>query len=111
MLGHSHEPRHRALNRTTSKQLQNYMNSGAAGRFENLIWCVEIVDGVGQVAAWHRPGGPRSNTAPERHTYTPDVFQNAGWLVPSRAAVPLPVVGSTAGNWLMPVLHAALSAA
>ena len=46
VLGHSHEPRHRALNRTTSKQLQNYMNSGAAGRFENLIWCVEIVDGV-----------------------------------------------------------------
>ena len=68
VLGHSHEPRHRAWNPAKSKQADRYLNTGSAGRFGNLIWCLEIVDGVPQVVAWHRPGGPASSEVPERRT-------------------------------------------
>ncbi len=60
LLGHSHEPRHRAWNPATDTQSDRYLNCGSAGRFQNLIWCTEIIDGVPQIAAWHRPGGPES---------------------------------------------------
>lgn len=108
VLGHSHEPRHQSWNPATSKQANYYLNSGAAGRFQNLIWCVEIIDGVPQVAAWHRPGGPKSSTAPERHTYTPDVAGSVGRLIPSDQHVPLPTLEEKA-SWLEPVLHMMMS--
>ena len=59
LLGHSHEPRHHSWNPATDTQSDRYLNCGSAGRFQNLIWCTEIIDGVPQIAAWHRPGGPR----------------------------------------------------
>jgi hypothetical protein len=105
VLGHSHEPRHRSWNPATSKQVDHYLNGGAAGRFENLIWCLEIVDGVPQVVAWHRPGGPRSNAEPERRTYTPTVSGRAGLLVPSSRHVPLPSLEKTRSRWLEPILN------
>lgn len=33
-----------------------YMNSGSAGRFENLIWCVEIEDKAASVYSWTNSG-------------------------------------------------------
>jgi hypothetical protein len=38
-----------------------YLNSGAAGRFEGLLWGVELRDGQAQVISWHAdpfPEGP-----------------------------------------------------
>jgi hypothetical protein len=111
LLGHSHEPRHRAWNPAESGQADHYLNSGAAGRFENLIWCVEIIDGVPQVVGWHRPGGPASGEAPERRTYTPHVAGAAGELIASDEHVPIPPVveEEEPARWLEPVLHVMMS--
>lgn len=59
VLGHSHEPR---LNAGIPGHddphsvgiARNYVNSAAAGRFENLVWGVEIVEGVETLVSWHR---------------------------------------------------------
>ena len=117
VLGHSHEPRHRAVTSHgdgTTGIAEQYLNCGAAGRFENLIWCVEIIDGVPQVVAWHRPKGPMSGTTPERRTYTPDVAKPIGLLIPSDQHVPLPPleeepVEEEKVSWLEPVLHVMMS--
>jgi hypothetical protein len=111
VVGHSHEPRHLPLNPTTSKQVECYLNSGAAGRFENLIWGLEILDGVPQVVAWHRPGGPRSGASPERRAYTPDVEGGRGLLVPSDAHVPLSTAVAGARSWIGAVLHMSMATA
>jgi hypothetical protein len=79
ICGHTHEPRDRArftnlMARTF--QLTNipvppsyrppgtndvnlatrYMNTGSAGRFENLIWCIEIEGDTAQVNSWSNSG-------------------------------------------------------
>ena len=111
LLGHSHEPRHKACHPAEDEQADHYLNSGAAGRFENLIWCVEIIDGVPQVVGWHRPGGPASGEAPERRTYTPHVAGSAGELIASDEHVPIPPVveEEEPARWLEPVLHVMMS--
>ena len=109
VLGHSHEPRHRSWDPDGSEQADHYLNSGAAGRFENLIWGVEIIDGVAQVIAWHRPGGPDSDELPERRTYAPGVDGEGGTLIASEEHVPLPPLEEEEKKrrtWLEPVLHA-----
>jgi hypothetical protein len=114
LLGHSHEPRHRSWNPATSTQSDRYLNSGSAGRFENLIWCTEIIDGVPQVAAWHRPGGPQSDDAPERRTYTPGVAGATGTLTASDAHVPVPALDEAEEQrrtWLAPVLRVMMAQA
>ena len=109
VLGHSHEPRHKSSIPETSQQADRYLNSGAAGRFENLIWCLEIIDGVPQVVAWHRPGGPNSDEVPERRTYLPSVVGKVGQLVASDEHVPLPPVEEEKTRWFEPVLHMMMS--
>ena len=58
VLGHSHEPRINAGRPATADSpaavATNYLNSAAAGRFQNLIWGIEIVDGEAKVISWHR---------------------------------------------------------
>lgn len=58
LLGHSHEPRINAGKRSTLGQpvprAATYLNSAAAGRFENLVWGIEIDDGVARVISWNR---------------------------------------------------------
>ncbi len=102
VLGHSHEVRHSTLS-GAGEPLLGYLNSGAAGRFENLLWGVEIVDGAAQVVAWHRPGGPRSGDAPQRYVYQPTLIGGVQFLAPSASAVPLPA--TPAPHWLEAVLH------
>jgi UDP-2,3-diacylglucosamine pyrophosphatase LpxH len=64
LLGHSHEPRIRAGGRlqTTGglprvETVSGYVNSAAAGRFDNLIWGIEIDNGVPTVVSWSRDAG------------------------------------------------------
>ncbi len=73
VLGHSHEVRFRpaftaALGREGGRY-DGYFNTGAAGRFENLIWGLEIDDGTPQLISWSRPDGPKSGAAPERRVW------------------------------------------
>jgi hypothetical protein len=112
LLGHSHEPRHRPWNPATSTQSDRYLNSGSAGRFQNLVWCTEIIDGVPQIAAWHRPGGPESNDAAERRTYAPGVAGTSGTLTASDAHVPVPALEEAERrSWLAPVLSVTMPSA
>ncbi len=62
LLGHSHEPRLRAAKPSFLPVIPPdrpdcYMNSAAAGRFENLIWGIEIDDGVATMISWSRDDG------------------------------------------------------
>ncbi|NVK64135.1 MAG: metallophosphoesterase [Flavobacteriales bacterium] len=54
VLGHTHEPRQNALRRDGDvlKPCNHYLNSGSAGRFENLIWCVEIRGDKDYIVSW-----------------------------------------------------------
>ncbi|MEQ1568201.1 MAG: hypothetical protein ABMA64_21350 [Myxococcota bacterium] len=44
VLGHTHEPRYRSADR--------YVNGGAVGRYQDLLWLVEIEAGRPQLVAW-----------------------------------------------------------
>lgn len=66
-LGHTHEPRmnavqvHNVFPAIETEQIGFYLNSGSAGRFQNLIWGLEIVEGAPTLISWHRgeDGEPR----------------------------------------------------
>jgi hypothetical protein len=62
-LGHSHEPRLRAGKPAaiggTAARAGNYLNSAAAGRFENLVWGIEYDDGTATLVSWSRDGDGR----------------------------------------------------
>lgn len=55
ILGHTHEPRHNAVD-ADGVDWPAYMNSGSAGRFHNLIWCVEITPEGEQIVSWSQVG-------------------------------------------------------
>lgn len=60
VLGHTHEPRYGALD-ASGVPCEWYLNSGAAGRFEGLLWAVELSGGEARVVSWHPdpfPDGP-----------------------------------------------------
>ena len=57
IVGHSHEPRQNAINAKTGRPAKHYLNSGSAGRYENLIWCVEIEDDEDRIVSWSRING------------------------------------------------------
>ncbi|MPM31397.1 hypothetical protein SDC9_77952 [bioreactor metagenome] len=52
ILGHSHEPRLNALNEHNRPE-RHYANCGTEGRFENLIWCIEVEGDDMRVVSWH----------------------------------------------------------
>ena len=49
---------------TRAESFPQYCNSGSAGRFEKLIWGIEIEDGKAQVISWYN-----NNGKVERHVY------------------------------------------
>ncbi|NOY24430.1 MAG: hypothetical protein GXP62_01020 [Oligoflexia bacterium] len=58
VLGHTHEPRlftAPTAGESDERACPWYINSGSAGRFENLIWAVEIDDGKPRLVSWSRP--------------------------------------------------------
>lgn len=61
ILGHTHEVRMDSVDPNQGDAFPWYLNTGSAGRFENLIWGVEIEDGVASLVSWSRkslPEGP-----------------------------------------------------
>jgi len=66
ICGHSHEPRDHAQFLNSQARLSpgtkdpniftRYMNTGSAGRFENLIWCIEITGSTAHVYSWSNAG-------------------------------------------------------
>ncbi|TAN60612.1 hypothetical protein EPN18_08180 [bacterium] len=68
VLGHSHEVRAKPL--YNNENYKWYYNTGSAGRFENLIWGLEIVNGVATVISWSFPR--LYSGEPERRVYGPD---------------------------------------
>jgi hypothetical protein len=58
VLGHSHEVRFEPVFEVSGEvpyqKFSHYFNTGAAGRFENLIWGLEIVEGQPKMVSWHR---------------------------------------------------------
>ena len=69
VLGHSHEARRDSYSIERGDNWSGYFNSGAAGRFENLVWAVEIVGGVAHLVSWSQEelGG-----SPVRREWTTD---------------------------------------
>lgn len=57
ILGHTHEPRKNSINPNTNAACTYYMNSGSAGRYENLIWCVEVLPTSERICSWSRVDG------------------------------------------------------
>ncbi len=89
ILGHSHEPR---INAGTKRdvnsevaQRTNYINSAAAGRFENLIWGVEIIQGTPNIISWHRD----LDSGEIKRTVWKDVVENNAVVLLPSFAVPL----------------------
>jgi hypothetical protein len=68
IIGHTHEPRQNAVFPTDPGEAEPweqpdthegwyYLNCGSAGRYENLIWCVEIRGGDDRICSWSRVDG------------------------------------------------------
>lgn len=85
LLGHSHEPRIRAGRANAfphvPAQAGNYLNSAAAGRFENLVWGIEIVNGVSTVVSWSREGSEIV-----RNVWTDDEIPGLRYLMATEAS-------------------------
>lgn len=78
VLGHSHEVRFNPMHHEIKMNnllpeiykdpFTYYFNCGSAGRFENLIWALEIEDNVPRLVSWSFKEGPNGTTA-QRHLY------------------------------------------
>lgn len=71
VLGHSHEVRFNPYSQAAGEPFANYINTATAGRFENLMWAVEIVDGEATLVSWSREEPPFGPAA--RRSWTSDV--------------------------------------
>jgi hypothetical protein len=66
ICGHSHEPRDHSRFLNSKAMLPpdtkdpniftRYMNTGSAGRFENPIWCIEVIGSTAHVYSWSNSG-------------------------------------------------------
>ncbi|MCC7441512.1 MAG: hypothetical protein IT285_07765 [Bdellovibrionales bacterium] len=79
VLGHSHEVRFEPAYRGPAgevdfppRRFSQYFNTGAAGRFENLIWALEIDDGHARLVSWHRPRP--GDRAPVRQVFNQEML-------------------------------------
>jgi hypothetical protein len=110
-LGHTHEARYQPASLSSDSAgahttFEHYLNSGAAGRFENLLWAIEIVDGEECLVSWSRPQ-PRSGR-PERRVYTRQDLPKTGSVLMASAspsALPVPSKEMPIERWLPSILH------
>lgn len=86
VLGHTHEPRLRPRATFLLPGLPSpvaeigfYANSGSAGRFENLIWGMEILEREPILVSWHRG----EDGLPIRTVWEPYTQASAGFLRPA----------------------------
>jgi hypothetical protein len=57
ILGHTHAPKwHSRVRKNDGNAFLGYTNSGTAGRYEELLWCVEIDAGQVSLHTWFRDG-------------------------------------------------------
>ncbi|RTE54780.1 hypothetical protein EHW67_06330 [Arenibacter aquaticus] len=57
IIGHTHEPRlHPRIKTNEVTTAPHYLNTGSAGRFENLIWGLEITQGTEKIVSWTMDG-------------------------------------------------------
>lgn len=88
VLGHTHEVRLDALDPADGKVFPWYINAGSVGRFENLVWGVEIVDGDAKLISWSRESPPDGKVVRrEWKSFTRD--ENA-WVQAQNATSPVP---------------------
>ena len=75
VLGHSHEPRFQPALPTSPvgdgamNLAEFYYNAASVGRFENLLWGLEIRGEKPCLVSWQRPGGS-AKARPERRVYS-----------------------------------------
>jgi len=87
VLGHSHEIRCQPGSGPEPEQItSSYLNCGTVGRFENLLWGLEIRGGEATAVAWSRADGP-ARGAPLRRELRPG--RRGGQHVLSAAPEPL----------------------
>ena len=65
ILGHTHEPRC-GPSRPGGGYYEKYTNSGTAGRYDGLLWCVELENGVPEVHVWYHATDGRLVDQPMR---------------------------------------------
>ena len=99
ILGHTHEPRFRPRKASGQsghsqnwQEIDFYANSGSAGRFENLIWGIEILDRAPLLISWHRDG----DRMPVR-TVWESFGTNGGFLRPASSWDARRISGSRGG--------------
>ncbi len=57
VIGHTHEPRKSARDPASGDFPYWYINGGSVGRYENLLWCVEILEDEDRICSWSKIGG------------------------------------------------------
>ena len=82
MLGHTHEVR-----AVPSGPFSRYYNSGAAGRFERLLWALEVTPGAVTIVAWHL----ERDGACQRYSFQPVQNLNHTYLETRRSRTRLAV--------------------
>ena len=90
VLGHSHEPRFRSTfpGRSGASALADcYLNSASAGRFQNMIWGLELIDGEPFLITWHQ-GDAKVGNQPVRTIWGDVAADGKTWLRP-RSSAPL----------------------
>jgi len=90
VLGHSHEVRAHPRAPTEGQLVDCYFNSGSAGRFEKLVWGLEIVGGTAVVVSW----AERDDGTIERREWTPDKEHYPGFAAKRGVLKP----GATSGS-------------
>lgn len=92
ILGHTHEVRLDSWDPTAGGTFEWYINSGSAGRFQNLIWGVEVVDGVASLISWSRAHPPNGKI--ERRVWRSLQHHGNGWVQAADQSQDLAVVGA-----------------
>lgn len=80
-----------------NKRARHYINSGAAGRFENLLWGVEILAGKAMLISWHR----NEKSVPVRTIWEPEYTPTQGWLLPVDSATISELTATRTGESLI----------
>ncbi len=107
LLGHTHEARLSPWSLEDRAPFAQYLNASSAGRFENLVWGIEIVDGVSELVSWSR--NPALGGTIERRTWKTQTEPGGGLLRADARASPLlrPIIESGAASSGAPALPSA----